>query len=54
MNRKEGYYWVKHFGKWTIGYWKEKWEWELFSIQGSCSDTDLDQINETQILPPNN
>ena len=54
MSRKEGYYWVKLFGKWIIAYWESKWDWEIFGIQGSMMDRDLEEINETQIIPSNN
>jgi hypothetical protein len=55
MNRKEGYYWVKYSSEWEIGYWRESTsEWRIFNRKHYFEDHELDAINETQILPPNN
>jgi hypothetical protein len=55
MNRKEGYYWVKYKYKWAVGYYSLiRKDWELCSVPYSLKEGQLDEINETQILPPNN
>lgn len=55
MNRKEGYYWVKHFDEWKIALWRKGMGmWKVFGSMFHYSDSELDEINETQILPPNN
>lgn len=55
MNRKEGYYWVKYDANdWAVAYWSEKIDgWKLPDRKFTYYDNELDKINETQILPPN-
>ena len=54
MNRKEGYYWVKYKGEWDIWYWYSKGYFGLCRNIYYRIESQLDEINETQILPPNN
>lgn len=54
MNRKEGYYWVKYADEWGIGFWRQGVRsWKIFGRRFNFLDSELDEINETQILPPN-
>jgi hypothetical protein len=53
MNRKEGYYWVKFKGGWEVGLWTGGY-WLLTDSLRAFEDSKFDEINETQILPPNN
>ena len=54
MTRQSGYYWVKIVGvRWEIARWSvDLMCW--FVVRGSSSllDSDLDKINETRILAP--
>lgn len=52
MNRKEGYYWVKYSSELEIAFWDGE-SWKIFGRRFRYDDTELDEINETQILPPN-
>jgi hypothetical protein len=55
MNRKEGYYWVKLNSRWVIAYYTgimDLWDVPKYAI--FKGDSTFDEINETQILPPNN
>jgi hypothetical protein len=58
MERKEGYYWVKMNGNWTVAEWAyqgnvgENFGWDTLGNQFPWEDADMDEINETRILPP--
>jgi hypothetical protein len=59
MNRKEGYYWVKYSGRWFIARYLpiiKLWHLPIWKPLGlvDVTESDLDEINETQIPPPNN
>lgn len=66
--RNEGYYWVKYDDKWTIGFWRPRtgvdskdhkgdiiYDWSIISCHNDSwwlDDTDLDEIDENQIVRP--
>ena len=55
MTRHGGYYWVKRVGaRWEIARWSVDLRcWFPERGYSSLLDSDLDKINETRILAPN-
>ena len=59
MNRQEGYYWVRYAEKLFIAKYypnTKMWHLPIWKPLGllDVSESEIDEINETQILPPNN
>jgi hypothetical protein len=55
MSRKEGYYWVKFKGQWEVANWNSSYSiWKTAGCNYYFRDDEFDEINETQILLPNN
>lgn len=51
--RKSGFYFVKFDGTWTVGEWFEsRGLWYLMRMPISFTEANLDEINETPLLPP--
>lgn len=55
--REEGYYWVKINAEWDIAYWNDLyWSWTkdpfLVGEFDQLSESDIQNINETRILNP--
>lgn len=55
MNRKEGYYWVMEFRgtHYEVALWDGN-KWWIPGCGDPYAEQDFFNINETQILPPNN
>lgn len=55
MNRQEGYYWIKHHGKFKIALWfnvLESYFWSLCYSDELYFDSDFEHINEVRIKIP--
>lgn len=49
--RKEGYYWVKYLGEWTLGkFQKGLYSWYLIGHEEYFKDGHFDEIDENQIV----
>jgi hypothetical protein len=52
MERKDGYYWVKYDGHWTIGRFRFE-RWELVGYADKFDSEDFDSISSSPITEPN-
>jgi hypothetical protein len=53
MGRKTGYYWVVYDDEWEVALWKEaQGLWYLFDCPVAAQESELNEINENRILPP--
>lgn len=59
MKRKNGFYWVKIRGEWVVAEFvtdnesdRTELNWSDTRIIGYHHESELDQINETRLLPP--
>jgi len=48
MERKEGYYWVNRYNKWSIGYYNGC-NWRLIGSDDDFTDSDFVEIGKTKI-----
>mgnify|MGYP001601362474 CR=1 FL=1 len=50
MKIETGYYWVKHYGEWIIGYYNGNYEyWELCGSDVSVKTSSLQEIDYKKI-----